>query len=78
MGPLHWPCTARSVTRSREKLLRDTLDMKQRTLGLEHRSTLVTTENLAVVLGANGRYFEAEQLLRQVLEGERRTLGAES
>jgi hypothetical protein len=57
--------------------LRDTLDMKQRTLGLEHRSTLVTTENLAV-LDANGRYSETEQMLGPVLEAHRRTPGAET
>jgi len=58
-----------------EKLFRETLEIKRRLLGPEHRSTLVTMGNLADVLSQEGQYKEAEQLVRQTLETERRTLG---
>ena len=60
-----------------EKLFRDTLEIKRRLLGPEHRSTLVTMGNLADVLRLEGQYAEAEKLVRQTLDTERRALGPE-
>lgn len=58
-----------------ETLLRDTLAAKLKTLGPDHRSTLVTKGNLAETLGDEGKNAEAEQLIRETLESERRALG---
>jgi tetratricopeptide (TPR) repeat protein len=58
-----------------EKVFRETLAIKTKKLGAEHRSTLVTAGNLANVLRHEGKYAEAEQLIRQTLAIEERTLG---
>ena len=57
------------------RLYRETIEIKRRTLGPDHRSTLVTMGSLANLLAVAGRYSEAEQILRQTLQIERRTLG---
>jgi hypothetical protein len=44
-----------------EVLLRQTLEIKLRRLGPEHRSTLVTMGHLAETLSKEGQYAEAEQ-----------------
>jgi tetratricopeptide (TPR) repeat protein len=58
-----------------EKVFRETLAIKTKKLGAEHRSTLVTAGNLANVLRHEKKYAEAEQLSRQTLAIEERTLG---
>ena len=58
-----------------EKLLRDTYATKLKTLGPDHRSTVVTAGNLSELLQLEGQYPEAEKINRQTLEIERRTLG---
>jgi hypothetical protein len=45
--------------------------------GPEHPNTLTTKVNLAGSLSGQGKYPEAEALLRQVLEAEERVLGPE-
>jgi hypothetical protein len=52
VGPVH-----REASRGVEKLPSRHARHEAKNTGLEHRSTLVTTENLAV-LDANGRYSE--------------------
>jgi len=56
-------------------LFRETLEIKRKKLGPEHRSTLVTMGNLSDTLTDEGKYSEAEQMVRQTLETEQRTLG---
>jgi len=56
-------------------VFRETLGFKRKKLGPEHRSTLVTMGNLADTLTDEGKYSEAEQLVRETLQTEQRTLG---
>ncbi len=51
-----------------EALYRKCLDIRQRTLGPEHPSTLVSMCNLAIALRNGGELDEAEGLVRQHLE----------
>ncbi len=46
-------------------------------LGQEHPSTLTSVNNLAVLYQAQGRYGEAEPLLKRALEGYERVLDKE-
>ena len=46
-------------------------------LGPEHPDTLVSMDNLAGYLAAEGRYAEAEKLERATLDTRRRVLGPE-
>ena len=58
-----------------EKLQRQTLESRRRTLGPDHPDALYSINNLADVVLAEGRYDEAERLYREALERERRVLG---
>jgi hypothetical protein len=49
----------------------------KRVLGAEHPSTLTTANNLASHLATQGKYVEAERILREVLGARKRMLGAE-
>ena len=46
-------------------------------LGQEHPDTLTSVNNLAFLYQAQGRYGEAEPLLRRALEARERVLGPE-
>jgi len=46
-------------------------------LGPDHPNTLATMTSLASLLAGQKRYLEAENLMREVLEVQRRTLGLE-
>ena len=59
------------------QILRDTLEVQRRVLGMEHPSTLTTANNLAYLLTQQGELSEAGQILRETLEVQRRVLGAE-
>ena len=58
-------------------LHRRTLEARERTLGAEHPSTLVSVHNLATCLQARGQLKDAEALYRRALEAQERILGAE-
>ena len=58
-------------------LLTDVLEARERTLGAEHRSTLISIYNLAECLRRMGQLKDAEVLYRRALEACERTLGAE-
>jgi tetratricopeptide (TPR) repeat protein len=60
-----------------EKLEREELDISRRVLGPEHKGTLTSMDNLAIVLSREGRNAEAEKLEREALDISRRVLGAE-
>ena len=49
--------------------------IQTRLLGAEHPDTLASMSNLALVLRSQGRYDEAEQMHRQILQSKRKTLG---
>jgi hypothetical protein len=51
--------------------------VEERILGKEHKYTLISIYMLACVLYEQGKYVDAEALLRRCLEGEERILGKE-
>lgn len=54
-----------------------TVALAERTLGAEHRHTLIYVNNLAFMYKALGRYDEAEPLYRRALDRNERTLGTD-
>ncbi|KAH0547852.1 hypothetical protein FGG08_000110 [Glutinoglossum americanum] len=55
----------------------DALFIRENTLGPEHPDTLMSMNNLAVVLSHQGKYETAEEMHRQVLELKEKVLGFE-
>jgi tetratricopeptide (TPR) repeat protein len=60
-----------------EQMYRQTLELGEKVLGLEHPDTLTSMNNLAVVLRSQGKYAEAKQMHRQELELREKVLGLE-
>ncbi len=60
-----------------ESLYRKSLDLRERTIGREHRETMVSMNNLAVLYMNLGRFDEAEPLYVENLARRNRVLGAE-
>jgi tetratricopeptide (TPR) repeat protein len=58
-----------------EKLHRECLEAKKKTLGETHPDTLMSLNNLANAVADQGNYAEAEKLYRECLEGMLKTLG---
>ena len=56
-------------------LLKQLYEVKKTQLGTEHPATLVISNNLAVLLQDQGKFFEAEPWFRHTLEGKERGLG---
>ena len=61
-----------------EKLLRETLAIRERVLGPNHRDTLMSMNNLANLLFLEGHYVDAEKLQREALDIQRRVLGPDN
>lgn len=60
-----------------EHMYRQAWELGRMHLGHEHRTTLASINNLAIVLYSGGKYSEAEQLHRQTLKLRRKILGRE-
>lgn len=60
-----------------EPLLRRAWESRLKALGPEHRDTLTTMNELALVLQGQGKFAEAETIHRQVLEARRGILRPE-
>ena len=60
-----------------EPLYRRALAGREAALGAEHPDTLMSVNNLAVLLKDMGKYEEAEPLYRRALAGQEAALGAE-
>ena len=60
-----------------ESLLRQSLEIRLRVLGLEHPDTLKTMRALAGTVAQAGRYADGEKISRETLDIERRVLGPE-
>ena len=58
-----------------EALLRETAEVRRRTLGVEAKGTLVAIGQLASALQDQGKLDGAEKLYREALDAQRRTLG---
>jgi nephrocystin-3 len=58
-----------------EQFFRRSLEVGERVLGKEHPSTLLTVNNLAMLLKSKGDYIGAEPLFRHTLEAQERVLG---
>ena len=56
---------------------RQTLELREKVLGVEHPDTLMSMNNLAMVLQAQGKYEAAEEMHRQTLELREKVLGPE-
>ena len=68
-----------SVVEKRNQIKSDRIgsNLSEKVLGKEHPFTFTSMHNLANVLDGRGKYEEAEQLYRQVLEGFEKVLGKE-
>ena len=51
-----------------EKMHRQTLELMEKVLGVDHPSTLASLNNLASVLQYQGKYDEAEKMHRHTLK----------
>jgi non-specific serine/threonine protein kinase/serine/threonine-protein kinase len=60
-----------------EKLYRQTLEIRRRTLGPDHPDTLASMMNLGNILNQQGQYAEAESVCRETLDIQSRVLGPE-
>jgi tetratricopeptide (TPR) repeat protein len=60
-----------------EKMEREALDSREKVLGKEDISTLSYINNLAVLLGSQGKYDEAKLLYQQALALMKKVLGKE-
>ena len=85
-GPLHEAAIRQAIGRSYLRLgqfskaephLRRNLEIRRKELGPEDPATLHALQNIALLLGYQGKYAESEQLVRRVLEARRRVLGPE-
>ena len=65
---------AQSNSDEEEAMLR-ALEGNERTLGPDHKDTLILVNELGMLLRAQGKLNEAEPLYRRALEGFERTLG---
>ena len=50
---------------------------KERTLGADHPDTLMTVNNLAIVLEQQGKLDEAKTMYERALAGKERAIGAD-
>ena len=56
-------------------MMRETLEVERATLGPKHPSTLISMNNLAQLLQAQGKLAESEALFKETLEVKRAALG---
>jgi len=60
-----------------EKLFRQSLEIKRRVLGTQHKSVAITLNNLADLYSDQGRYDQSEKLYRQALAIKRKIYPAD-
>ena len=60
-----------------ERLNRQALEDREKVLGPKHLNTLISVNNLAVVLRNRGKYKESEEMNRRALKGIEKVLGLE-
>ena len=59
------------------RIVHQMLEIRERTLGRDHRQTLISVNNLAELYRNQGDYAKAEPLYERALEAQERTLGRE-
>jgi tetratricopeptide (TPR) repeat protein len=70
-----WYASEMGKYKEAEEMSRGAFEAREAILGAEHTATLVSMNNLALVLQLQGKYEQAEDLHRRVLEGTRKALG---
>jgi len=68
---------AKSLLAEAEPLMRQALDIDEKTLGTQHPKLAILLNNLAMLLKATNRLAEAEPLMRRTLDIDERAFGAE-
>ncbi len=58
-----------------EEIQRQTLQLMEKALGLEHPTTLTSMDNLALMLSDQGKYEAAEEMHQRALELMEKVLG---
>jgi hypothetical protein len=75
MGNLAVVLSSQGKNIEAEQINRQTLQLRQKVLGLRHPDTLVSISNLAVVLGRQGKYAATEQMNQWVQQLKQEALG---
>ena len=75
LGTLAWELQTQGKYDAAEPLLREALQVQRETLGDRHPNTLVSINNLGLLLKDKGDLAAAEPLCREALEVQRETLG---
>jgi tetratricopeptide (TPR) repeat protein len=72
-----WYLYLRGEYKTAEKVVRMSVEGREKVLGPEHPDTLASVNNLGSVLERQGKYEEAEAIHRRALEGREKVLGPE-
>jgi hypothetical protein len=72
-----WYLYLRGEYKSAEKIVRMSVEAREKVLGPEHPDTLTSVSDLGSVLESQGKYEEAEAMHRRDLEGSEKVLGPE-
>ena len=72
-----WYLYLRGEYKTAEKVVRMSVEEREKVLGPEHPDTLASVDNLGLVLSSQGKYEEAEAMHRRALEGREKVLGPE-
>jgi Tfp pilus assembly protein PilF len=72
-----WYLYLRGEYKTAEKVVRMSVEGREKVLGLEHPDTLTSVDNLGEALERQGKYEEAEAMHRQALEGREKVIGPE-
>jgi Tfp pilus assembly protein PilF len=73
-----WYLCLRGEYKTAEKVVRMSVNVREKVLGPEHHATLASINNLGWVLCSQGKYEEAEAMHRRALEGSEKVLGPEN
>jgi tetratricopeptide (TPR) repeat protein len=72
-----WYLYLRGEYKPAEKVVRMSVEVREKMLGPEHPDTLTSVGNLGLVLERQGKYEAAEAIHRRALEGREKVLGPE-
>src|SRR5438876_1193045 len=72
-----WYLYLRGEYKAAEKVIRMSIEVREKVLEPEHPDTLISVNNLGWVLESQGKYEEAEAMHRRALEASEKVLGPE-